>query len=131
MGWPGTEGTGAFPRREPEWITPSGPWCMQWLTFCGDVWTRRPPPWVLVAETHVETAPPDRRRHLQVAIASGQAAWAQMPPSKLTPFLSARWARRAVSASLRRAVYLIRARATKGSPRPERLHSGLIAERRG
>src|SRR2546430_13558122 len=62
MGWPSTEGTGAFPRREPEWITPSRALVRAWLTFCRDVWTRRPPTWWLVAETHVETAPPDRRR---------------------------------------------------------------------
>lgn len=62
--------------REPEWITPSGPWCVQWVTLCRDAWTRRPPNWWLVAETHIETAPPDRRRHLQVAIASGQGVGA-------------------------------------------------------
>ena len=64
---------------------------------------------LVVAETHVETTPPDCRHHLQVAIAWGQAAWPQMPPSKLTPLLVG-----AVGASRR--VSLLRRRAPAVSP---------------
>jgi len=51
---------------------------------------------LVVAGTHAETAPPDRRRHLQVAIASAKQRGVQMSPSKLTPILPARQVRRAV-----------------------------------
>jgi hypothetical protein len=51
---------------------------------------------LVVAGTHVETAPPDRRRHPSGGDRVGQAAWVQMSPSKLTPILPARQVRRAV-----------------------------------
>jgi hypothetical protein len=53
--------------REPEWITQ-----LALVRAMADVVQERVDEAaadLVVAETHVETAPPDRRRHLQVAIA--------------------------------------------------------------
>ena len=50
-------------------ITPSWPWCARWVTLLQGRLDEAAAH-LAVAETYVETAPPDRRRRLRVAVAS-------------------------------------------------------------